>query len=268
MKSKEKSRLIVEYLFNNSKTADKSRMRKFLLENGVMEDELGAFERIAEQFYAMPEAEPGENMKVRFMQNLDEYKRSIAYKESRVKYIDSILERIWQPVLIKKLAYAAVLFVFGCLAGYWYTSEIKYKTQLSSMISEMQDMQEVMMLTLIEQPSASDRLRAISISNQITKKDDKIINALLNTLNNDQNVNVRLMAVEALYNFADNPSVRIGLIESITKQESPIVQVALADMMVLLQEKGSVEQLKKLLDRNNLDESVETKLKNSIKLLI
>ena len=38
--------------------------------------------------------------------------------------------------------------------------------------------------------------------------------------------------------------------------------------MVLLQEKSSVEELKKLLERNNLNESVESKLKNSIELLI
>ena len=87
-------------------------------------------------------------------------------------------------------------------------------------------------------------------------------------IDNDENVNVRLMAVEALFNFADNPKVRIGLIKSITKQDSPIVQVALADIMVLLQEKGSIEELRKLLDKNNLNESVETKLRNSIKSLI
>jgi hypothetical protein len=268
MKKKEKSKLIVEYLFNNSKTIDKNKMREFLLEHAVDEKELREFEKIVEDFYSLPDEEPGESMKAKFIENLEEYKQSIMYKESHVNQLSRIFEEIWQPVLIKKLAYAVVLFVFGCLAGYWYTSEFRYKTQVNSMISEMQDMQKVMMLTLLEQPSPTDRLKAISISNQIIEKDDKIINALLNTLNNDQNVNVRLMAVEALYNFADNPKVRIGLIKSITKQESPIVQAALADVMVLLQEKGSVEELQKLLNRNNLDESVETKLKNSIKSLI
>ena len=117
-------------------------------------------------------------------------------------------------------------------------------------------------------PFPTERLKAISISNQINNADDKIIDALLNTLNNDENVNVRLMAVEALYNYADNPKVRIGLIRSIEKQESPIVQVALADVMVMLQEKRSVSELKKLLEKNNIDKNVEAKLKSSIELLI
>ncbi len=268
MNKKEKSKLVVEYIFNNSGRIDKSRMRRFLLERGVSEAELSDFEKIAGELYSLPDVEPGESLKTDFLENLGEYKRSIRLKETQANFASRILEEIWKPVLLKKLAYAAILFVFGCMAGYWYTSEMKYKTQVKSMISEMQDMHKVMMLTLLEQPSPSTRLKAISMSNQVTGRDDKIINALLNTLNNDQNVNVRLMAVEALYGFADNPKVRIGLIKSITRQESPIVQAALADVMVLLQEKGSVEELRKLLDKNNLDGSVKTKLKNSIRLLI
>lgn len=177
-------------------------------------------------------------------------------------------EEIRQSGLVRRLAYAAVLLVLAGLALYWYRSEMRYKNQVNSMISEMQDMQKTMMLTLLRQPSPTDRLKAINISNRMNNADDKIIDALLNTLNNDQNVNVRLMAVEALCNYANNPRVRIGLIQSIVRQESPIVQVALADVMVLLQEKRSVSELKKLLERNNIDKNVETKLKNSIELLI
>jgi hypothetical protein len=268
MNEKKKIKLITEYLFNNSRDTDKNKMRQFLLDRGVSEEELGEFERLTSKLNSLPEREPSQKMETKFYEKLEEYKSIISHKESPVSGLRNIWEELWQPVLVKKLAYAVAIFVFGCLAGYWYTSEMKYKTQVNSMISEMQDMQKVMMLTLIQQPSPTDRLKAISISNRISSADDKIIDALLNTLNNDPNVNVRLMAVEALYNFADNPKVRIGLIKSITKQDSPIVQITLADVMVLLQEKSSVDELKKLLEKNNLNESVEDKLKSSIESLI
>ncbi len=268
MDKKKRIKLITEYLFNNTSGADKKKMREFLLEHGVAEEELGEYESLAGELNAIPEREPGEKMKINFYNKLEEYKKTIADREERMLSFKNIWEELWQPVLVKRLAYAVAIFVFGCLAGYWYTSEMKYKTQVNTMITEMQDMQKVMMLTLIQQPSPTDRLKAISISNRISNVDDKIIDALLNTLNKDPNENVRLMAVETLYNFADNPKVRIGLIKSITKQESPIVQVTLADVMVLLQEKRSVDELRKLLERNNLNESVESKLKNSIELLI
>jgi hypothetical protein len=268
MKRKKKIELMTEYLLNNTRGTDKKKMRQFLISQGVSEEELGEFEKLASELNSIPEREPGEKMKTNFYEKLEEYKSIISHKESPVSGLRNIWEELWQPVLVKRLAYALAVFIFGCLVGYWYTSEMKYKTQVNTMISEMQDMQKVMMLTLIQQPSPTDRLKAISISNQISSADDKIIDALLNTLNKDPNVNVRLMAVEALYNFAGNPKVRIGLIKSISKQESPIVQVTLADVMVLLQEKGSVDELKKLLEKNNLNESVENKLRNSIQSLI
>jgi hypothetical protein len=268
MNEKKKIKLITEYLFNDTRGIEKNKMRRFLLDQGVSEQELNEFEKLAGELNTIPEKEPSEKMKTNFYEKLEEYKTSISHKESYTFRLKNIWEELWQPVLVKKLAYAVAIFVFGCLAGYWYTSEMKYKTQVNTMISEMQDMQKVMMLTLLQQPSPTDRLKAISISSQISSADDKVIEALLNTLNNDPNVNVRLMAVEALYNFASYPKVRIGLIKSISKQESPIVQVTLADVMVLLQEKGSVDELKKLLEKNNLNESVENKLRNSIESLI
>jgi hypothetical protein len=267
MNEKKRIRLITEYLLNKN-ARDKNKMRRFLIESGVKEDELQEFEQLTRQFSALPDREPSEKMKTDFYRKLEEYKSIISQSESRIYSLRNMPEEIRQSGLVRRLAYAAVLLVLAGLALYWYRSEMRYKNQVNSMISEMQDMQKTMMLTLLRQPSATDRLKAINISNRMNNADDKIIDALLNTLNNDQNVNVRLMAVEALCNYANNPRVRIGLIQSIVRQESPIVQVALADVMVLLQEKRSVSELKKLLERNNIDKNVETKLKNSIELLI
>jgi hypothetical protein len=267
MNRKKKIGLITEYLLNKD-AEDKNKMRGFLIENGIKEEELEELGRLTDQLNELPDREPSEKMKAAFYNRLEEYKSSLTQNGPRVYKLDTLAEGLRHPALIRKLAYAAVILVLTGLAAFWYRSELKYKNQVSSMISQMQDMQKVMMLTLLEQPSPTDRLKAISISNQINKADDKIIDALLNTLNNDENVNVRLMAVEALCNYADNPKVRIGLIRSIVKQESPIVQVALADVMVMLQEKRSVTELEKLLEKNNIDKNVESKLKNSIEQLI
>jgi hypothetical protein len=267
MNRKKKIRLITEYLLNKD-AGNKDKMRGFLIENGIKEEELEELGRLTDQLYELPDREPSEKMKAAFYNRLEEYKSSLKQNEPRVYKLDTLAEGLRHPALIRKLAYAAVLLILAGLAAFWFRSELKYKNEVTSMISQMQDMQKMMMLTLLEQPSPTDRLKAINISNQINNADDKIIDALLNTLNNDENVNVRLMAVEALYNYADNPKVRIGLIRSIAKQESPIVQVALADVMVMLQEKRSVSELKKLLEKNNIDKNVEAKLKSSIQLLI
>ncbi|MCK4465719.1 MAG: HEAT repeat domain-containing protein, partial [Bacteroidales bacterium] len=104
--------------------------------------------------------------------------------------------------------------------------------------------------------------------NEVVNPDIKVIMALLNTLDRDPNINVRLGSLDALVEYVGNPVVREGLINSITKQDSPLVQVALADIMIALQEKRSVPELKKLLEKRDLNETAKERLEQSIKILL
>ena len=124
------------------------------------------------------------------------------------------------------------------------------------------------MLTLLEQPSANQRLQGINEVNKIGKIDETVITALLKTLNNDANVNVRLAAIESLTKYLEEPMVREGLVQSIVKQDSPIIQVTLANLMVALQEKESIEPFKTLMRTKELDKSVKQKLETSINSII
>ena len=123
----------------------------------------------------------------------------------------------------------------------------------------------MMMLSLLENPAASQRLRAVSYTEEISQVDGKVVEALLTTLNNDSNVNVRLVTLEALAKLADHSAVREGLVQSITRQESPLVQSALADVMVKLQEKRSIKPLRQLLRDDRLNYLVKSKIEQSIR---
>jgi HEAT repeat protein len=98
--------------------------------------------------------------------------------------------------------------------------------------------------------------------------DKEVIDALLATLNNDDNVNVRLSTLDALTRLANHPEVRQGLIHSITQQESPLMQSAIADVMLKLQERRSVQSFKELLKQKNLDHGVRDKINETIHSLI
>ncbi|MEQ8532682.1 MAG: HEAT repeat domain-containing protein, partial [Imperialibacter sp.] len=87
------------------------------------------------------------------------------------------------------------------------------------------------------------------------------------TLNTDENVNVRMVTVEALARFGRYPEVRQALVSSISKQSSPMVQIALAEAMVALNEKGAVEALKGLLEKDDLNDIVRQKVQQSIEVL-
>ena len=136
--------------------------------------------------------------------------------------------------------------------------------QLAELTAQMHEMRELMMLSLLQNPAASERIRAVSYTSEIRRVNPNIAAALLATLNNDPNVNVRLTTLEALTHFARDPAVRQGLIQSILQQDSPLVQAALADVMLKLQEKRAIEPFKKLLQEKDLNGSVRLKVEKTI----
>jgi HEAT repeat protein len=115
---------------------------------------------------------------------------------------------------------------------------------LDQLRAELRDTRQIVVLSLMQQQSASERLRGVSWSNRIEKPDTEILSALLDTLMHDPNVNVRLAAVDALKKFGESQIVRRGTLQALMEQDSAVVQVALIDFMVELQDKDSVETLR------------------------
>ena len=124
------------------------------------------------------------------------------------------------------------------------------------------------MLTLLDQPSANKRLQAVNEVGKLNKVTKTIITALFSTLNNDENVNVRLSAVDALKKYTEIPEVREGLVKSIINQNSPLVQMELADLMVVLQEKKAVKSFEKIIQEEDVNANVKEKMKESIQSII
>jgi hypothetical protein len=136
--------------------------------------------------------------------------------------------------------------------------------QLAALNARVGELQEMIMKSLLQNPSASERIRGVSYTGEMQTANKSVIDALLSTLNNDPNVNVRLMTLEALVHYGNNPVVREGLVESILQQESPLVQAALADAMLKLQERNAIKPFKKLLQQKDLNVLVRGKIEKAI----
>ena len=142
------------------------------------------------------------------------------------------------------------------------------KQQLKVLADQVHEMREMVMLALLENPSASERIRGVSYASEIQTINKNVLDALLSTLNNDPNSNVRLMTLDALTRYANVPAVRRGLVQSILQQDSPLMQAAIADVMVRLQEKKAVQPLKELLQQKDLNEMVRAKIQQTLTRLI
>jgi hypothetical protein len=137
-------------------------------------------------------------------------------------------------------------------------------SQVQALSGQLREMRQMMMLSLLQNPSASERMRAASYASDSRTISPDILSALLTTLNNDPNVNVRLTTLDALTQYARNAAVREGLIQSILQQDSPLMQAALADVMLKLQEKRAVPSFKKLLQDKGLNDMVRSRIEQVI----
>ena len=236
--------------------------------------ELEASRRVWELMGEVPSPEPPAGTLIRFNAMLDTYKDSVA-ADTRAPGILGKLKQLFvlQPGFA--IAYSLLLLVAGLGLGHWLggpgpavTAGSADKQQLAALTTQVSEMREMMMKSLLQNPSASERIKGISYTSEITTVDKSVIEALLSTLNNDPNVNVRLMTLEALTHYAGNPVVRAGLVESISQQESPLVQAAMADVMLKLQEKNAIKPLKKLLQQKNLNVLVRNKVEAAIARII
>jgi hypothetical protein len=79
---------------------------------------------------------------------------------------------------------------------------------------------------------------------------------------------VRLSAVDALYLFSDREEVRTALPASLSRQASPLVQIALIDLLVSLKEKQAAAALKKLLADKKIIPEVEQRARSGISKII
>ncbi|MEM6644160.1 MAG: HEAT repeat domain-containing protein [Bacteroidota bacterium] len=138
--------------------------------------------------------------------------------------------------------------IIGVLVGWWFIPAENESSDLQYLSEEVAELKEMMMLTLIQQPQAQERIKAVNMAGELPKADIDVINALITTLNQDKNLNVRLAALESLIKYDESPKVRSALIDALEIQESPLILVAIADALVQFQEKGSIEALEKKRD--------------------
>jgi HEAT repeat protein len=130
--------------------------------------------------------------------------------------------------------------------------------------SEVQNLQQTLAVSLMEQPSAFDRLKGINISANMRQPNEQLLAQLLRTLNSDSNINVRLAAIDALYLFHNHPLVKEGLVHSLSNQTDPMVQVALINLMVSLKEQKAITALRTLIQNEELEPEVKNKAQDGI----
>ncbi|TAG06774.1 MAG: HEAT repeat domain-containing protein [Cytophagia bacterium] len=155
-------------------------------------------------------------------------------------------------------------FVLGKLSNHT-------KQNTENLSVEIQDLKQIMMQSLLKNNSAGDRLQAVQYATEIKKRDKDdvktIVNTLAETLQNDENTNVRLAAANALLGYKDDyPNVTSILVKALSNQDDPVVQIALINSLLALKIKEAKKPIEKILEEQKMPEEVkkmiEVQLKN------
>jgi hypothetical protein len=199
----------------------------------------------------LPAQEPGAGVRERFYGTLAAYRDgAAAARLERPSPARSQLARVWQ------IAAGVALALAGAGAGYSLRSSQKANAEIAQLRGEVGNMRQLVALSLLEQQSASERLRGVSWAYRVEPSDTEVLSALLKAVNHDPNVNVRLAAVDALRPFAASRSTRDAVMQSLPGQTAPIVQVALIDLLVDLKETEAAPELQRVALDNATDVEV------------
>ncbi len=213
----------------------------------------------------LPAPEPDSRMGERFHAMLRREREKLPQAKPASSHIP--IYTLWQRRLQSAAAIAAV-FLAGLLIGLLFPGRGANDVQVQQLAAEVHDLRETMLISLLDDASAAERLRAVNISMDIASPQDRVIDALVQTLRHDPSVNVRVAAVEALVMHGGRPAVRQELVRAITRQPSPIVQIALADAMIALQEPGAIREFQQLLEQDEVEEPVRDKIEQTMLALL
>ncbi|MBV6645616.1 MAG: HEAT repeat domain-containing protein [Cyclobacteriaceae bacterium] len=185
-----------------------------------------------------------------------------AMLESERPTVKPLIPKSWLQI-----AAAVILLVTGYLAGRGGSQTSS--DDLLSLKAEVKNLQKAVMMTTLEDHSASDRIQAVGrIERLPTASDPKLIQALLKSLNTDKSPNVRYAVVQALSRFTGEESVRLALVSSLGKQADPLIQIAMINLLVEAEEKAVLTPLRNMIKDDQLTPEVKRQAEIAMEILI
>ncbi|MCU1233553.1 MAG: anti-ECFsigma factor, ChrR [Candidatus Solibacter sp.] len=215
--------------------------------------ELNAVWRGMENLKAEPDDAPQSAAKARFQEVLAAYRAGMeaAQAPAASKVVTFPSRRVWQAAI------AAGLLALGIFAGRSFApAGGTGNGEMAQLRGQVEGLRQMVALSMLQGQSPSARMRGVTYSEQISQPDKQVLDALLQAVNHDSNVNVRLSAVDALQKFSADPALTQAMVDAIPAQDTPLVQIALIDMLVQLNARGAAGDLARFAKDQRFDEMV------------
>jgi HEAT repeats/Putative zinc-finger len=268
MKCEDMEPLMIDYLDMNLAPDKTGEIERHLETCEKCLDDLRDLKEILQLISKEEMKKPDDSMRINFYHMLhSEIKRNetgskAAVKESHVP---------WYGRSIYRIAAGFALLIAGTLIGVVFYSLVARSGQMkeiAGMKSEINSLKVNSIFAMLKNESSSYRIQAVNYAEEIDAPDENIINALVETLNNDKNVNVRMTAAFALSKFTSQRSVCDSLVSSLQRQEDPILQVTLINILVGIGEKNAIKPIERIISDDNTLDEVRSLAERGVKMLI
>jgi hypothetical protein len=242
MTSEEIRALIPQYLSGQLSPAEKNAFEAQLSSNSELRVEVEELRYLWQEMGSLPEEQPSTALRARFYQKLSAVGRDYGRvpQGGFAWWKPGLQGLVWQTTL------AVAIFALGMFVGRGDIVSHASGQEVQRLGTEVQNLRQTVALSLLDRQSAASRLEGISWSSRVEHPDRDLVSALLTTLNDDPNINVRLSALDAVEKFDGDPAVRKVLVDSLPTQDSPLVQIALIDAIVHMHDNGATGTLQKL----------------------
>ena len=202
--------------------------------------EMSSLGALWEQLASLPTAEPDISLHARWHATL-------------ASFVPAPKRSFWRRLPLWQAAPAVACLVIGLLIGANLPGR---NNEIAKLHEEIAGTRAMVALSLLQQQSATERLRGVDYSGQMQTMDPQVVSALIQTVSHDSNVNVRLAAIDALTKVATHPGVVDSLTRSLPRQDSPMVQAALIDYLVDAHDRKAVGTLRQLASQPDLNPAV------------
>ncbi|HEY2499061.1 MAG TPA: zf-HC2 domain-containing protein [Candidatus Angelobacter sp.] len=256
--------LLPDYLQGRLSPDLTAEVEKHLADCASCAEEAALWKNLA----SLPQEQPSPALQTRFRAMLESYqegrweKTNLAAEKSKVPAPMLWGLGNWRQVPAAGIAWACLFLVCGYFIGKHSerAASPDMTQKFEAMQSELAATRQMVALSMLQQQSASQRLEGVSWTTRLPEPDPKVTSALFHTLRFDNNVDVRLAALDALGRYAGRPEIRSELVDALQSQQSPMVQIGLIDLLVDLHDRGAVPQFKRFQQDPKIDPTVKKRV--------
>lgn len=212
------------------------------------------------------------NSFLRFMDTFPEEKAPVGMKDEFMKLVEEEMPQKQKRIIMvpawMKVAAMIVMAMVTYSTGYYLGNEKGEEKTRQLEVALNQTKQQVLLAGLQEY-TGPQKIQAVYSISQSGLSGDALVDALVNTMNSDKNVNVRLAAINALSGMMkDNEKVKKEMIRSLSLQDNALLQISLIQELTESGVKEAKDEIESIVESEKTDQNVKAYAKDMIKIII